>query len=75
MLEQFARRCVEADVAYNLLQDVGLPYEEILRKSERYDLVLLGHEGHFRLGAEGRPDETLWNVLKRRATAGGDRAL
>ncbi len=43
----------------------GLPYEEILRESERYDLVLLGHEGHFRLGTEDLPDETLWNVLKR----------
>ena len=65
VLERFAERCVEADVAYNLLQDVGLPYEEILRESERYDLVLLGHEGHFRLAAEGPPDETLWNVLER----------
>ena len=65
ILEQFARRCVEADVAFNLLQDVGLPYEEIVRESERYDLVLLGHEGHFRLGANTPPDETLWKVLKR----------
>jgi nucleotide-binding universal stress UspA family protein len=65
LLEQFAEQCVAADVAYNLLQDVGLPYEEILRESERYDLVLLGHEGHFRLATEGPPDETLWNVLKR----------
>jgi nucleotide-binding universal stress UspA family protein len=64
LLERFAARCVEADVAYNLLQDVGLPYEEILQESARYDLVLLGHEGHFRLNAEGRPDETLWHVLK-----------
>jgi nucleotide-binding universal stress UspA family protein len=65
LLEQFAERCVEAGVAFNVLQDVGLPYEEIVRESERYDLVLLGHEGHFRLGANTPPDETLWNVLKR----------
>jgi nucleotide-binding universal stress UspA family protein len=64
-LEGFAQRCVEGKVAYILLEDVGLPYEEILRESQRYDLVLLGHETHFRFGLENRPDETLWHVLKR----------
>ena len=42
-----------------------MPYEEILRESQRYDLVLFGHETHFRFGTVDRPDETLWNVLKR----------
>ena len=64
-LEQFAARCAEADISFNLLQDVGLPYEEIMRKSQRYDLVLFGHETHFHFGPENQPDETLWNVLKR----------
>jgi nucleotide-binding universal stress UspA family protein len=64
-LEQFAARCTAADVSFNLLQDSGLPYEEILRESQRYDLVLFGHETHFHFGTVNRPDETLWNVLKR----------
>ena len=64
-LEDFSARCTEAAVSFNLLQDTGMPYEEILRESQRYDLVLFGHETHFRLGAVDRPDETLWNVLKR----------
>jgi nucleotide-binding universal stress UspA family protein len=64
-LEGFAQRCVDGEVAYRAIEDVGLPYEEILRESQRYDLVLLGHETHFRFGLENRPDETLWHVLKR----------
>jgi nucleotide-binding universal stress UspA family protein len=64
-LEDFARRCAEAGVAYNLLKDTGLPYEEILRESQRYDMVLLGHETNFHFGLKNRPDETLWHVLKR----------
>jgi nucleotide-binding universal stress UspA family protein len=64
-LEQFKARCAEANVSFNLLEDAGMPYEEILRESQRYDLVLFGHETHFRFGSVDRPDETLWNVLKR----------
>ena len=65
LLDKFASRCAEANVSFNLLQDSGLPYEEILRDSQRYDLVLFGHETHFHFGTVDRPDETLWNVLKR----------
>jgi nucleotide-binding universal stress UspA family protein len=45
------------------LEDVGTAYDEILRESRRYDLVLLGHETHFEFGAEERPDRTLRTVL------------
>jgi len=55
----------QSDVSFKLLQDTGLPYEEILRESQRYDLVLFSHETHFRFGTVDQPDETLWNVLKR----------
>ena len=65
VLEQFGTRCAEADVSFNLLQDTGMPYEEILRESQRYDLVLFGHETHFHFGTVDRPDDTLWTVLKR----------
>jgi nucleotide-binding universal stress UspA family protein len=65
LLDAFAVRCTEADVSFNLLEDIGLPYEQILRESQRYDLVLLGHEGHFRFGSGNAPDETLWKLLKR----------
>ena len=32
LLASFAERCTEADISCNVLQDAGLPYEEILRE-------------------------------------------
>ena len=65
LLASFAERCAESHISFNVLQDAGLPYEEILRESQRYDLVLFGHDTHFRFGTVDQPDETLWKVLKR----------
>ena len=65
LLASFAERCAESQISFNVLQDAGLPYEEILRESQRYDLVLFGHDTHFRFGTVDQPDETLWKVLKR----------
>ena len=65
LLASFAERCAESQISFNVLQDAGLPYEEILRESQRYDLVLVGHDTHFRFGTVDQPDETLWKVLKR----------
>ena len=39
-LEQFSQRCVEAGVAATALQDVGRPYERILRESQRHDIIV-----------------------------------
>ena len=46
-LKRFGAQCAAAGVAYQEVEDVGMPYDEILRESHRYDLVLLGHETHF----------------------------
>ena len=63
-LERFGTQCAAAGVAYQELEDVGMPYDEILRQSHRYDLVLLGHETHFHFETSDRADETLWHVLR-----------
>ena len=63
-LDHFAERCTEAGVSCKGLEDVGLPFKEILRESHRYDLVLLGHETHFHFETADRADETLWRVLR-----------
>ena len=63
-LERFGVQCAARGVAYQEVEDVGLPYEEILRESHRYDLVLLGHETHFHFETSDRADETLWHVLR-----------
>jgi len=65
LLEQFGVRCAAANVSFNLLEESGSPADEILRESQRYDLVLFGHDTHFRFGMADRPDETPENVLKR----------
>lgn len=63
-LERFALRCAEAGVACKLLEDVGLPSEQILLEAQRYDLILLGKQTYYHFGTQGHPDETLTNVLK-----------
>ena len=63
-LAKFAARCMKAGVAYKEVEEVGLPHEEILRESHRYDLVLLGHETHFHFETSDGADETLWQVVR-----------
>jgi nucleotide-binding universal stress UspA family protein len=63
-LQEFARRCAAAKVACKLLEDVGLPYEQIALEAQRYDLILLGQQSHFHFETQAQPDETLTKVLK-----------
>lgn len=63
-LERFTLRCVEAGVSHKLLEDVGLPHEQILTESQRYDLVLLGQETYFQFETSDAADETLRHVLQ-----------
>ncbi len=58
-----ALRCAEAGVAFKALEDVGTPYVQILMEAQRFDLIMLGRETHFRFGSEQVPDVTLSNVL------------
>jgi len=62
-LDLFVDRCEAAGATYNLLE-VGMSYHEVLRQSQRFDLVLLGHQTHFEFGAEDRPDQTVRSVLR-----------
>jgi nucleotide-binding universal stress UspA family protein len=63
-LEHCARRCAEANVACQLLQDIGLPAEQILLEAQRYDLILLGQHTFFHFETQQQPDDTLQVVLK-----------
>ncbi len=59
-LEQFALDCAAAQVACKPLEDVGAPWEEILRESQRYDIIMLSQHAEF----EGDETErTLQEVL------------
>jgi nucleotide-binding universal stress UspA family protein len=63
-LEHCAQRCAEASVACQILQDVGLPAEQILLEAQRYDLILLGQHTFFHFETQQQPDDTLQVVLK-----------
>lgn len=63
LLERCAVRCAEAGVAFKPLEDVGTPYVQIVREAQRYDLILLGRQTHFRFGWDAVSDDTLPRVL------------
>jgi len=63
-LGRFTVRCAEAGVACKVLEDVGLPAEQICLEAQRYDLILLGKQTHYHFETQGKPDETLTQVLK-----------
>ena len=60
-LEAFAKQCAEAQVACKLLEDVGVPWQEILREAQRYDLVMLSQAGEFEGEVASR---SLYEVLR-----------
>ncbi|MDR3639034.1 MAG: universal stress protein [Isosphaeraceae bacterium] len=63
-LEQFALRCAEAGVACKVLEDVGLPADEIALEAQRYDLIMIGQKTRFHFEVSERRDDTLTRVLK-----------
>jgi len=63
-LEQFALQCAGAAVSCKVLEDIGLPYEEIVREAQRYDLILLGSKTRFHFEVNEQSDDTLQKVLK-----------
>ena len=50
VLQQFARRCDEARVVCRIVEDVGPPHARILEEAQRFDLIMLGRQTHFRFG-------------------------
>lgn len=63
-LGQFTLRCAQAGVACKVLEDVGEPFEQIATESQRYDLIVLGQETHFRFETQPSADDTLNKLLK-----------
>lgn len=61
-LGRFALRCAEAGVACKLLEDVGLPWEQIVLEVQRFDLVLLGQHSQYHFETR-QEDGTLRQVL------------
>lgn len=64
-LGRYAVRCAQAGVPFKELEDIGVPYLQILLQSQRYDLILLGQTTHFRYEYPDTNDGTLVRVLGR----------
>jgi nucleotide-binding universal stress UspA family protein len=63
LLETFTEQCTVAGVSGKRHQEIGDPAWAILSQAQRYDLVLLGLETHFRAMPGGGPCDTLDKVL------------
>lgn len=63
-LEHFSLRCAEAQVASKVLEDVGVPYEQIVLEAQRYDVILLGQQTYFHFATQEGPCDTVQQVLK-----------
>src|SRR5262249_15866454 len=63
-LEQFALQCAEAGGAAKVLEDVGVPADEIVLEAQRYDLILLGQQTRFHFETHEDGNDTLGKVLK-----------
>lgn len=62
-LAKFAARCDEARVAAKFMREMGDPALAILAQAQKYDLIMLGLETHFREVPGGGSCETLDRVL------------
>ena len=63
-LAQFSLRCAQAGVACKILEEVGMPHEEIEHQAQRYDLILLGQQTRFHFETQEGYDDTVRRVLK-----------
>src|SRR5262245_11555596 len=63
-LTEFRARCKATNVACDVLEDLGTPADRILWEAHRSDVVVLGHETHFRFETQNQPDPTLSLVLR-----------
>lgn len=63
-LAQFSLRCAESGVSSKVLEDVGLPHEQIELEAQRYDLILLGQQTQFHFETQKGYDDTVRRVLK-----------
>lgn len=63
-LERFALRCAEAKVACKVLEEVGDPIDSILTVSQRFDLIFMGKETHYRFETQDAPDDALKSIIK-----------
>ena len=63
-LSQFSLRCAQAGVSCKVLEDVGMPHEQIELEAQRYDLIVLGRQTRFHFETQEGYDDTVRRVLR-----------
>jgi len=63
-LQDFSIRCADAGVSSKVLEDVGLPPDQIMLEAQRYDLILLGQQTYFAFETQSGADDTLREVVQ-----------
>lgn len=63
ILESFSLTCAQEQVASKVLEEIGLPDEQILEEAQRYDLIVLGEKTFFQSATQEQADDTLSRVL------------
>jgi nucleotide-binding universal stress UspA family protein len=63
-LESFSLQCAKCGLPCKVLENAGIPADQICLEAQRYDLILLGKETHFHFETEQDADDTLTRVLK-----------
>lgn len=63
-LGEFTSRCTEAGVPCKVIEDTGLPHEQIELEAQRFDLILLGQRTRFQFETRETYDDTVRRVLK-----------
>jgi nucleotide-binding universal stress UspA family protein len=63
-LRKFRERCGAAGVPCTIVEDVGVPHEQIVREAVACDAVLLGIQTNFHFATPGVQDQTLSHVLR-----------
>ncbi len=66
-LGDLAGRCADEGVSCELIEKVGLPYEQIVLAGQCHDLVVLPRHSHFHFETEHGADDTVGKVLRRSA--------
>jgi nucleotide-binding universal stress UspA family protein len=64
-LSAFSLKCSQHEVPCKLLEEVGIPYEEILLEAQRYDLIMIGKETQFHFETRIGADDTVEALLRR----------
>lgn len=67
-LDQFAERCREAEVRFELARETGAPFQVLVEEGRCSDLLIVGLKTYFDYSDNARPGDTIRRLLHRPVT-------